>query len=236
VKSEATRDGQRAVLAEHSTEGVGAIGSAPGTWGTEAQGTHGREGEAGYDDRRKETTGETLSSPTVSTKLRRIAEQARNDPGRVFTTLVHLIDVEFLHEAYRRTRKDADTGPDGVTAAQYAEHLEENLRDLHERLRSGRYRAPAVKRVWIDKDDGGERPIAMPAFEDKIAQRAVAMILGAVYEQDFLDFSHGFREGHSPHQALSELRERCRQTDGAWIVDADVTGFFDPWSQCTPCS
>lgn len=199
----------------------------PGTWGTEAQGTHGREGDAGYDDRRKETTGETLSSPTVSTKLRRIAEQARNDPGRVFTTLAHLIDVEFLHEAYRRTRKDAAPGPDGMTAAQYAEHLDENLRNLHARLRSGRYRAPAVKRVWIDKDDGGQRPIGIPAFEDKIAQRAVAMILGAVYEQDFMDFSHGFREGHSPHQALAEVRERCRQTDVARIVDADVAGFFD---------
>lgn len=168
-----------------------------------------------------------MSSPTVSAKLRRIAEQARHDPQRVFTTLAHQIDVEFLHEAYRRTRKDAAPGPDGMTAAQYAEHLDENLRELHARLRSGRYRAPPAKRVWLDKDDGSQRPIAIPAFEDKIAQRAVAMVLGAVYEQDFLDVSHGFREGHSPHQALSDLREQCRQMGGAWIVDADVAGFFD---------
>lgn len=168
-----------------------------------------------------------MSSPTVSAKLRRIAEQARNDPGRVFTTLAHLIDVEFLHEAYRRTRKDAAPGPDGMTAAQYAEHLDENLHDLHQRLRSGRYRAPPAQRVWLDKDDGSQRPIAIPAFEDKIAQRAVAMILGAVYEQDFLDISHGFREGYSPHQALAALREQCRQMGGTWIVDADVAEFFD---------
>jgi group II intron reverse transcriptase/maturase len=163
----------------------------------------------------------------VSTKLQWIAEQAVREPGRVFTTLAHLIDVEFLKEAYRRTRKDGAAGVDGVTAKEYAENLDENLRDLHERLRSGRYEAPPVKRAWLEKDDGGERPIGMPVFEDKIAQRAVAMILGAVYEQDFESFSHGFREGHSQHQALSELREKCREIDVAWVVDADVAGFFD---------
>jgi RNA-directed DNA polymerase len=167
-----------------------------------------------------------MSSPTVSTKLQRIAEQAVRDPGRVFTTLAHLIDVDFLKEAYHRTRKDAAPGVDGVTAEEYGKNLDENLRNLHERLRTGRYKAPPVKRVWLDKDDGGKRPIGMTAFEDKIAQRAVAMILGAVYEQDFEDFSHGFREGHSPHQALREVREKCKEV-GTWIVDADVAQFYD---------
>ena len=167
-----------------------------------------------------------MSSPTVSTKLQRIAEQAVRDPGRVFTTLAHLIDVGFLKEAYHRTRKDAAPGVDGVTAEEYGKNLDENLRNLHERLRTGRYKAPPVKRVWLYKDDGGKRPIGMTAFEDKIAQRAVAMILGAVYEQDFEDFSHGFREGHSPHQALREVREKCKE-GGAWIVDADVAQFYD---------
>ena len=153
-------------------------------------------------------------------------EQAVRDPGRVFTTLVHLIDVDFLKEAFHRTRKDAAPGVDGVTAEEYGKNLDENLRNLHERLRTGRYKAPPVKRVWLYKDDGGKRPIGMTAFEDKIAQRAVAMILGAVYEQDFEDFSHGFREGHSPHQALREVREKCKE-GGAWIVDADVAQFYD---------
>jgi RNA-directed DNA polymerase len=127
----------------------------------------------------------------------------------VFTTLAHLIDVDWLREAFPRTRKDAAPGIDGVTAALYAEHLEANLTDVHARLQRGRYTAPPVKRTWLDKADGSQRPIGMPAFEDKIVQRAVTMLLGAVYEEDFHDFSHGFREGHSPHQALQELREQC---------------------------
>jgi group II intron reverse transcriptase/maturase len=114
-----------------------------------------------------------------------------------------------------------------VTAAAYAEHLEANLTDLYERLRSGRYTAPPVKRTWLDKEDGSQRPIGMPAFEDKIVQRAVTMLLGAVYEQDFHDCSHGFRQGHSPHQALQELRQQCMELNIGWIVDADVSGFFD---------
>ena len=168
-----------------------------------------------------------MSSPTVSAKLQRIAEQAQQYPERVFTTLVHLIDVAFLREAYRRTRKDAAPGPDGVTAAQYAENLEENLQQLYERLRSGRYRAPPVQRAWLDKEDGTRRPIGMPEFEDKIAQRAVAMLLGAVYEQDFSDCSYGFRPSRNPHQALRELREKCREMNIGWVLDADVSGFFD---------
>jgi RNA-directed DNA polymerase len=168
-----------------------------------------------------------MSSPTVSTKLQRIAEQAVREPGWVFTTLAHLVDVAFLKEAYHRTRKDAEPGVDGVTAEEYSKNLDENLRNLHVRLRAGRYKAPPVKRAWREKDDGGKRPIGMPGFEDKIAQRAVAMILGAVYEQDFESFSHGFREGHSQHLALAELRQKCREVGVAWIVDADVAGFFD---------
>jgi RNA-directed DNA polymerase len=135
------------------------------------------------------TTGDTLRSPTVTPKLQRIAAQAARDPDWVFTTLAHLIDEDFLREAYRRTSKSSAPGIDGVTAQTYAEHLDENLRDLHERLRSGRYQAAPVERVWLEKDDGGQRPIGKPAFEDKIVQRAVAMLLEAVYEQDFYDGS-----------------------------------------------
>lgn len=145
----------------------------------------------------------------------------------VFTTLAYLIDVDWLREAFPRTRTDAAPGIDGVTAARYAEHLEANLTDLHARLQSGRYTAPPVKRTWLDKADGSQRPIGMPAFEDKIVQRAVTMRLGAVSEQDFQDCSHGCREGHSPHQALQELREQCMNGHISWRVDAEVSGFFD---------
>ena len=171
--------------------------------------------------------GDTSRSPTISTQLQWIAEQAKRYPEMVFTTLAHLIDVDFLREAYRRTRKDSAPGIDGVTAETYAEHLEENLRDLHERLRSGRYCAPPVKRHWLAKADGSRRPIGLPTFEDKIVQRAVTMVLGAIYEEDFHDVVYGFRPGRSAHQALSTLREQCREHGINWIVDADVSGFFD---------
>jgi RNA-directed DNA polymerase len=171
--------------------------------------------------------GETSSSPTISTKLQQLAEQAHQYPAMAFTTLAHLIDVDLLREAYRRTRKDGAPGIDGVTAQEYAEHLDANLANLHERLRSGRYRAPPVRRTYLDKEDGSQRPIGIPAFEDKLVQRAVVMLLGAIYEQDFCACSHGFREGHSPHQALHELREQCMDLDIGWIVDADVSAFFD---------
>jgi RNA-directed DNA polymerase len=168
-----------------------------------------------------------LRSPTVTPKLQRIAAQAARDPARVFTTLAPLIDEDFLREAYRHTSKSSAPGIDGVTAEAYAEHLDENLRDLHARLRSGRYPAAPVERVWIEKDDGRQRPIGKPAFEDKIVQRAVAMLLEALYEQDFLDCSYGFRPGRSPHAALHEVRERCMNEGMGWIVDADVSGYFD---------
>lgn len=171
--------------------------------------------------------GDTSRSPTISTRLQRIAEQAKKYPEMVFTTLAHQMDVDFLREAYRRTRKDSAPGIDGMTAATYAEHLEENLRDLHERLRRGRYHAPPVKRHWLAKADGSPRAIGLPTFEDKIVQRAVTMLLGAIYEEDFHDFAYGFRPGRSAHQALSELREQCREQRINWIVDADVSGFFD---------
>jgi len=176
--------------------------------------------------------GETPGSRTVSMKLQRIAQQAKDYPAMVFDNVFHLIDYDFLLEAYRLTRKNSAPGMDQVTATQYAEHLEDNLRDLHERLRANRYVAPPVERVWIEKDDGKQRPIGKPCFEDKIVQRAVVMILEAIFEQDFHAFSHGFRKGHSPHQALHELREQCRTLHINWIVDADVSGFFDnlDWS------
>jgi len=126
------------------------------------------------------TTGDTLGSLTVSLKLCQLREQAKEHPDRVFTTLHHLIDVDFLKAAYRQTKKDTAAGVDKVTSAEYAEHLEENLQSLHQRYKEGKYVAPFVRRVWLEKEDGSQRPIGIPAFEDKILQRAIAMILGAV--------------------------------------------------------
>jgi group II intron reverse transcriptase/maturase len=145
----------------------------------------------------------------------------------VFNNVYHLIDLDFLREAHRLTRKDAAPGVDKVTAAQYAADLEGNLRDLHERLRGNRYVAPPGERVWIEKEGGKKRPISKACFEDKIVQRAVVMILQAIFDHDFYPFSHGFRQGHSQHQALQELREKCMKLNIGWVLDADVSGYFD---------
>lgn len=172
--------------------------------------------------------GETLSSPTVSTKLQRIAETARQHPERAFTTLAHHIDLEWLREAHRRTRKDGATGIDGQTASEYAKKLEENLQSLLDRFKSGGYRAPAVRRVYIPKGDGKQtRPIGIPTFEDKVLQRAVAMLLEAIYEQDFLDCSYGFRPGRSAHQALKAVRDATMAVGGGWVLEIDIRKFFD---------
>lgn len=122
----------------------------------------------------------------ISTKLQRIAKLARDAPDMAFTTLAHHLDLAWMREAYRRTRKDGATGVDGQSAQQYAAQLEDNLRSLLERAKSGTYQAPPVKRVHIPKGDGSQtRPIGIPTFEDKVLQRAVAMLLEAIYEQDF---------------------------------------------------
>lgn len=192
-----------------------------------SRGTHRREGEAGHNVDLEGTMGDTPGSQTISMKLQRIAEQAAQYPDTVFNNVYHLIDLEFLHEAYRLGRKDAAPGVDKVTAKQYAENLEANLLDLHERLRCNRYVAPPGERVWIDKEGGKKRPISKACFEDKIVQRAVVMILQAIFDQDFHPFSHGFRKGHSQHQALQELREQCVKLNIRWILDADVCGYFD---------
>lgn len=168
-----------------------------------------------------------MGSQTVSLTLCQLSAQAREHPQRVFTTLHHLIDVDFLKEAYRRTRKDASAGVDDVTAQTYAEDLDDNLRSLHRRYKEGNYVAPFVKRVWIEKEDGSQRPIGIPAFEDKILQRAVAMLLSAIYEIDFYDFSYGFREKRSPHQALKSVRDACFKKKVSVIIDADISKFFD---------
>src|SRR5437867_4325831 len=167
-------------------------------------------------------------SEPISTRQQAIARRAQQGPETSFTSLHHRIDLDWLGEAHRRTRKDGAAGVDGQTGAVYGENLEENLRDLLDRAKSGRYRAPAVKRAHIPKGDGrGTRPIGIPTFEDKVLQRAVVMVLEPIYEQDFLDCAYGFRPGRSAHRALQTWQNQLVRHGGGWIVELDVQRFFD---------
>jgi RNA-directed DNA polymerase len=171
---------------------------------------------------------EPQTSVDVSTKLERVAKQAREAPDMAFRSLAHLIDIDWLREAYRRTRKDGARGVDGQSAQEYQANLEVNLGSLLERAKSGTYRAPPVRRVHIPKGSGSEtRPLGIPTFEDKVLQRAVAMVLEAVYEQDFLDCSYAFRPRRSAHMALEALQHRSVVMAGGWVLEIDIRKFFD---------
>ena len=159
---------------------------------------------------------------------RRIARLAEVSPELGFTSLNHLIDIDWLREAYRLTRKSGATGVDGQTAQEYAENLEVNLQDLLQRAKSGTYRAPPVLRKHIPKGPGTEtRPIGIPTFEDKILQRAIVMLLESIYEQDFHEGSYGFRPKRSPHHALDALWQETTRIGGGWILEVDLRKFFD---------
>ena len=164
---------------------------------------------------------------SVSTKQARIAGLARQMPEAALTSLSRHMDQRWLLEALRRTRKDAAVGVDRQTAGEYATNLEENLRSLETRAKSGTYKAPPVRRVYIPKAKGKKRPIGIPTYEDKVLQRAVMMLLEPVYEQDFYDFSYGFRPGRSAHEALHALMEGMQDMGGGWVLDVDVQSFFD---------
>jgi RNA-directed DNA polymerase len=174
-----------------------------------------------------------LSSLTASTKLARNAEQSKQNPAMVFTTLAHQMDEGFLTEAFYQLRKDAAPGIDQMTVTEYEVNLGERIADLHRRMVNGQYRAQPARRVWIPKGDGGQRPLAILVLEDKIVQRAVAMILEAIYEPYFHDFSFGFRRRFSAHGAIIYLRQQCLKLGINWIIDADIRKFFDTisWEQ-----
>jgi RNA-directed DNA polymerase len=175
----------------------------------------------------------TLSLNDISTRQEKIAQQSRRSPTMAWTTLAHHIDLAWLHEAYRRTRKDGAVGVDGVTAQQYEAELEANLTGLLEQFKTGSYRAPSVRRVHIPKDGAHSktRPIGVPTLEDKILQRAVLMVLEPVYEQDFMNCSYGFRPGRGAHQALETLWKELMGIGGGWIIDLDIQSFFDTVSR-----
>ena len=137
------------------------------------------------------------------------------------------MDKDFLTEAFCQLRKDAAAGIDEMTVTEYAVNLGERIADLHRRMVAREYRAQPARRVWIPKGDGGQRPLAILVLEDKIVQRAVAMLLEAIYEPHFCEFSFGFRRQRSAHQALTYLRQQCLEHDINWVIDADIAKFFD---------
>src|SRR6516225_9683981 len=163
----------------------------------------------------------------MSTDINRIAELAKEDPKRQFYSIAHLITGEKLHEVFRSLRKDASAGIDGVTYEQYEAHVAENIRQLHQRLKEGKYRVQPLRRVYIPKEDGKQRPISIPALEDEIVQKSVVDLLNAIYEPDFLGCSYGFRPGRGQHQALDEVgRAICRRPTG-WVLEIDIRSYFD---------
>lgn len=171
---------------------------------------------------------ETSDSEIVYTRQQRIAQLAKQMPDKGLTSLNQHLDMAWLREAYRRTRKDGAMGVDGVTAADYERNLESNLRSLLERAKSGDYWAPPVRRVHIPKGTGGEtRPIGIPTLEDKILQRAIVMLLEPIYEHDFDDCSYGFRPQRSAHQALDSIWKQSMRRGNRWILEVDIRKFFD---------
>jgi group II intron reverse transcriptase/maturase len=165
---------------------------------------------------------------SVPSALERVREAARKDRKQRFTTLLHHVyDVNRLRDAYGALKPDAAAGVDGETWQHYGENLEANLVDLAGRLKRGAYRAKPVKRAFIPKADGRQRPLGVPTLEDKLVQRAVVEVLNAIYETDFLGFSYGFRPGRSQHQALDALYVGLTQRKVNWVLDADIRSFFD---------
>ena len=176
-------------------------------------------------------TRRTQSRDSVSQGLDRVRQAARRREKEKFTALLHHVSVDRLREAFMALKRHAAPGVDGVTWQDYEVGLEGKLQDLHARVHRGAYRALPVKRRFIPKPDGQQRPLGIAALEDKIVQRAVVTVLNAIYEEDFLGFSYGFRPGRGPHDALDALSVAIGETRVNWILDADIRGFFDAVDQ-----
>ncbi|WP_298381825.1 reverse transcriptase domain-containing protein, partial [Ferrimicrobium sp.] len=162
----------------------------------------------------------------VPNGLDRVREVARRDKEARFSALLHHVDIDRLREAYWAIRPQAAPGVDDVTWRTYGQELEDNLKDLYQRVNNGAYRASPSRRVYIPKADGRKRPLGIATLEDKILQRAVVEVLNAIYEEDFLGFSYGFRPGRSPHHALDALSVGIERKKVNWVLDADIRDFF----------
>lgn len=176
-------------------------------------------------------THRTQRRGRVSPGLDRVRNAARQRKKETFTALLHHVSVDLLRDAFLGLKRRAAPGVDGVTWRTYEAGLEGNLQDLHTRVHRGSYRALPVRRRFIPKPDGKQRPLGIAALEDKIVQRAVVTVLNAIYEEDFLGFSYGFRPGRSPHDALDALSVAISNTPVNWVLDVDIRGFFDSVSQ-----
>jgi RNA-directed DNA polymerase len=160
-------------------------------------------------------------------ELGRLAKLAKEDPGRKFFSIAHFLTSQALYEAFLGLRKGASAGVDHVTYADYEKQARQNIQELHGRLKSKTYRALPLRRIYIPKEDGKQRPISIPALEDKILQKATVKLLTAIYEQDFLDCSYGFRPGRGAQEALDEVgRVLCREPT-SWVLELDITSYFD---------
>ena len=193
--------------------------------GSEAESVERREGAEGNTVEVR--THRTQSRARVSSGLERVRERAKTEKKERFTALLHHVDVDLLRAAFSWLKRDAAPGVDGLTWGEYEQNLEANLVDLHARVHRGAYRALPSRRKFIPKVDGRERPLGIAALEDKIVQRATVEVLHAIYEEDFLGFSYGFRPGRGQHDALDALAVGITRTPVNWILDVDVRSFFD---------
>jgi RNA-directed DNA polymerase len=195
----------------------------PGQSGAES--VERREGAKGNSDRQR--THRTPSRESVSSGLLRVRERARRYKKERFTALLHHVTVDLLRTAFLSLKRKAAPGVDDVTWPQYEQNLEVNLVELHGRVHRGAYRALPSRRTFIPKEDGTQRPLGIASLEDKIVQRAVVEVLNAIYEEDFLGFSYGFRPGRSQHDALDALATGITRTKVNWILDCDIRSYFD---------
>lgn len=182
----------------------------------------GTKGNAGHP-RMRRTQCRASMSPGVE-RVRQVAKQRKQEK---FTALLHHVTVDLLRESFRALKRSAAPGVDGVTWHAYEQELEAHLQDLHARVHRGGYRAQPVRRRYIPKPDGRQRPLGIAALEDKVVQRAVVEVLNAIYEEDFLGLSYGFRPGRSQHDALDALAYGIKATPVNWILDADIRSYFD---------
>ncbi len=182
--------------------------------------------EQGTFSREISNTFQTVGK-NLSPELLRVQERAKANKEEQFRSLAHYLTVDCLRRAYRRLNKKSKTGIDGISKTDYGENLEENLKALHKRLKEMQYKASPVRRIYLKKEDGSKRPIGIPTTEDKIVQGAIVEILSAVYEVDFHGFSYGFRPGKSQHKALQALQTLLQKGKVNWVIDADLSKFFD---------
>ena len=199
------------------------IASAAAEWVEQRAGTEGNTGQP--------HTRRTQSRGSVSQGLERVRDAARQRKKEKFTALLHHVTVDLLRDAFLALKRHAAPGADGVTWQDYEAALEGNLQDLHSRVHRGAYRALPVRRRFIPKADGKQRPLGIASLEDKIVQRATVAVLNAIYEEDFLGFSYGFRPGRGQHDALDALSVAICETPVNWILDADIRSFFDKIDQ-----